>query len=121
VNRFVLRFDAAGQFDFAPLQSPTARSILQRAGKNPEALNTFYVAAHYRSGKPAILSKARGALFVLNSLGWPWRAAALLGVVPTCLLDFLYDFVARHRYQLFGRYDTCPLPSPEQHSRFIDK
>jgi ribosome maturation factor RimP len=35
------------------------------------------------------------------------------------LRDAVYDFVARHRYRVFGRYDTCPIPSAEHRNRFI--
>jgi predicted DCC family thiol-disulfide oxidoreductase YuxK len=120
VNRFVLRYDSAGQFDFASLQSETARSILQRFGKHAEDLDTFYVVTDYRRPSAALLSKARSALFVARTLGWPWRALTVLGLLPTPLLDFFYDLAARHRYQLFGRYDSCPLPTVEHRKRFID-
>lgn len=120
VTRFVLRFDRREVFDFAPLQSATGRDFLLRLGENPGELNTFYVAAGYRTRQPRILSKSRAALFVITALGWPWRLFGLFRLVPAPLLDVCYDVVARRRYQVFGRYDTCPMPSPEQRRRFID-
>jgi len=33
--------------------------------------------------------------------------------------DPLYDWVARNRYRWFGKYDSCPLPSPDQRARFL--
>jgi predicted DCC family thiol-disulfide oxidoreductase YuxK len=119
VNRFVLRHDRNGRFDFAPLQSPTGQRFLRQLGKDPEALDTFYVVADYRSGG-TVLSRARAALFVLDSLGAPWRAAAVVRILPARLLDGLYTLVARHRYRVFGRFDACPLPRPEDRARFID-
>jgi len=29
--------------------------------------------------------------------------------------------VARTRYRLFGRYDTCPLPDLRHRARFLDQ
>ena len=120
VNRFVLRFDEQGCFDFASLQSPTARAILLRVGESVDELSTFYVVTNYRSESRTVLSKARAALFVARALGWPWRAAAIFGFLPASLLNFFYDLVARYRYRVFGRYDVCPLPTVEHRRRFID-
>jgi predicted DCC family thiol-disulfide oxidoreductase YuxK len=40
--------------------------------------------------------------------------------VPRFLRDWAYDGFARIRYRVFGRYDSCPIPTPEQRARFID-
>lgn len=119
VNRFVLRRDRQRLFDFAPLQSPTGRRLLARIGRDPEALDTFYVIADYQSGG-TVLSRAGAALFVLDALGAPWRALSAFRILPLPLLNLLYNLVARYRYQVFGRFDVCPLPSPEERERFID-
>jgi predicted DCC family thiol-disulfide oxidoreductase YuxK len=41
-------------------------------------------------------------------------------VLPAAVLDFAYDIVARYRYRVFGRFEQCLLPRPEQRQRFID-
>ena len=120
VNRFVLRRDRAGTFDFAALQSRTAREVLAPFGVDPGQLRTFYVIAGYRGADPILLERSRAALFVLRTLGGPWKALTLLGVLPRTLLDAAYDAVARRRYRLFGRFDVCPLPAPEHRRRFLD-
>ena len=120
VNQFVLRHDTAAQFDFASLQSATGQDLLQRRGHARRELTTFYVVSGYRSPTPVILSKARAALFVAKAMGWPWRLVNIVAILPTPVLDFFYDLVARHRYRLFGRFETCPLPSPQHRRRFID-
>jgi predicted DCC family thiol-disulfide oxidoreductase YuxK len=120
LNQFVLPRDSRGVFDFASLQSAVGRSTLQRFGRNPEDLDTFYLVTNYRSESPALLSKARAALFVMKKLGNPWRWLGLFGVFPSALLDRVYDLIARYRYRLFGRYESCLMPSAEYKKRFID-
>jgi predicted DCC family thiol-disulfide oxidoreductase YuxK len=119
-NRFILARDPRAVFDFVPLQSPAARSILARFGRNPEDLETFYVVANYRSGTPELESKAGASLFVAETIGWPWRAVAVLDILPRRWLDSAYDLFARHRYRLFGRYESCPLPPDGYRQRFLD-
>jgi predicted DCC family thiol-disulfide oxidoreductase YuxK len=41
-------------------------------------------------------------------------------LLPKFLRDFFYNAIARHRYRIFGRSESCPLPSPQDRSRFLD-
>jgi predicted DCC family thiol-disulfide oxidoreductase YuxK len=114
--QFVLVRDRRRIFDFASLQSPIGRAVVER----PEDLSTFYAFADYRAQEARRLTKARAALFVMCALGWPWKVAGLFGVLPTALLDRLYDLVARNRYRAFGRSEHCLMPLPEYRTRFVD-
>jgi predicted DCC family thiol-disulfide oxidoreductase YuxK len=53
-------------------------------------------------------------------LGGAWKIFLLGRLLPARVRDYLYDLFARHRYKLFGKYDTCLLPPPEVRARFID-
>lgn len=116
--QFVLPRDHQRIFQFASLQSPQGRAVV----KNPEEaeLTTFYVVANYGTPVEEQLSKSRAALFVARELGWPWKAASALGILPAALLDRVYDLVARNRYRIFGRGEQCMIPRPEYRDRFID-
>jgi predicted DCC family thiol-disulfide oxidoreductase YuxK len=118
--QFVLAWDRRRVFDFASLQSAAGREAVERSGKNPEELTSFYVVANYRTPEATVLARSRAALFVVRELGWPWKAAALFGVLPAALLDRLYDLVARYRYRIFGRFDRCLTPRAEYRDRFVD-
>ncbi|MBZ5680744.1 MAG: DCC1-like thiol-disulfide oxidoreductase family protein [Acidobacteriia bacterium] len=50
-----------------------------------------------------------------------WRLAGfLLQILPRPLRDWGYRLVARNRYRLFGRFETCMLPGPKDRDRFLD-
>ena len=121
VVQFVLRHDHRRVFRFAALQSPVGRSVVERSGGDPAELSTFYLVADYETAASRVLTRSDAALFVAGELGWPWKAAGWIRWVPKAIRDAAYDLVARSRYRLFGRYDQCPLPSPEVRSRFIDE
>lgn len=118
--RFLLKHDRRAVFVFASLQSAVGRSLLERGGGDADALATFYVLPDYRSEHVRVLDRSRAALFVAGALGWPWKAAVLMNVLPTPILDRAYDLVARSRYRVFGRLEECPIPQPEFRRRFID-
>ena len=118
--RFVLTRDGQGRFRFAAIQSGVGRRLLAAHGKDPDRLDTVYVVVDQASATPRVLNRSAAALFVIDQLGWPWRAATLLRRVPTPLLDRLYDRVAVQRYRVFGRRSACPAPDPEHRDRFLD-
>jgi predicted DCC family thiol-disulfide oxidoreductase YuxK len=120
LNRFVLARDVRGVFRFASLQSHFARGFLTGRGLDPGDLGTLYLIADFGTEREAIHTKSRATLLILTTLGGPWRVAGILDVLPTTLLDGVYDLIARVRYRIFGRYDSCPLPRPEWRDRFID-
>jgi len=119
--QFILHRDRNAIFHFASLQSPLAARILARHGANPIDLDTVYVVLNYDLPNERLLSRSGAVLFVLKQLGAPWRSASfLLQLLPTFLRNASYNAVARHRYRIFGRTETCILPRVEDQSRFLD-
>ena len=118
--QFLLEHDHRAVFVFASLQSTAGKAIVERFGGNPEALTTFYVLTGYRTERARLLSRSRAALFVAGQLGWPWKLAVVLRVLPAEMLDGIYDFTARRRYRLFGQLEQCLMPQPEFRGRFLD-
>jgi predicted DCC family thiol-disulfide oxidoreductase YuxK len=94
--------------------------MVERCGGNPDELTSFYVLANYRTGRARMFSRSSAALFVAGELGWPWKAAVLMRVVPTAILNRVYDVVAQSRYRMFGRYEQCLTPRPEFRGRFVE-
>jgi predicted DCC family thiol-disulfide oxidoreductase YuxK len=119
--QFILRHDRNAVFRFASLQSTLAARTLARHDANLSDLDTVYVVLNHELPDELLLSRSDAVLFVLKRLGGPWRpAASLLQLVPKFLRNTAYNTIARHRYRLFGRFETCMLPSDEDRSRFLD-
>lgn len=122
-NRFVswvLRHDRGGIFRFAPLQGQRAAAILKRHGFDPAELSTVVVVLDPDSPSERLLRKARAALFAIGSMGGMHVLVRPIGWLPTRLLDWAYDRVARNRYRIFGKHETCRLPNAQERSRFLE-
>jgi predicted DCC family thiol-disulfide oxidoreductase YuxK len=118
--RFLLKHDPEGRFLFAPLQDSFAADVLSRHGRKTDDLDTVGVVIDQGLASESVLVKSRAMLYVLKEAGGAWKPIALLlGVLPTPVLDWGYNLIASNRYRLFGRYDSCPLPSPEERARFV--
>jgi predicted DCC family thiol-disulfide oxidoreductase YuxK len=118
--RNVLQHDRLGVFHFASLQSATAADRLARFSDCPSDLSTAVVIVNYRGEPSAKLTRASAAIFVLTVLGWPWKTAALLRLLPIALLDRTYDLIARNRDRILGRRDRCLAPRLEYQRRFVE-
>lgn len=123
-NRFVklvLRLDKHGTFRFASLQSPFADGILQRHGINPLKLDTVYLVLDYGSAEEHLLARDQAVALILKQLGGVWRfCAAIFRLLPAPLRRWLYNLIARNRYHIFGKYESCPLPDERTRSKFLD-
>lgn len=113
--QFLLRHDPAQRIRFASIQSAVGQQLLARAGLKVDGLQTLLVIDGDRSWQ-----HTAAILRVLHTLGWPWRLAWVGWLVPAPLRDALYRWVARNRYRIWGRSDTCMVPSPETAARFLD-
>jgi predicted DCC family thiol-disulfide oxidoreductase YuxK len=119
--QFVLKNDRNDVFRFASLQSKLAEQILVRHRLRSESLETVYVVLDYGLAEERVLSRLNAVVYVLQQLGGPLTyVSALLRVLPAPVQNFLYGLVARNRYRVFGRYETCPLPDDDTRSKFLD-
>jgi predicted DCC family thiol-disulfide oxidoreductase YuxK len=111
--RFLIERDDAQLFRFAPIQSAYGRALAERLAIDPETPQTNAVILGGRA-----YFKSDSAIQALSRLPrWQWVRAFL--ILPRPLRDWLYDRVARNRYQLFGKTESCMVPSPELLRRFV--
>jgi predicted DCC family thiol-disulfide oxidoreductase YuxK len=113
---FLLKRDRRDRIRFAPLQGKLAAEVLPPLGGRPEQLDTLYFLT--RDGR--LLQKSQAVLAAVGALGGAWALLGVLRVVPRPVLDVLYNFVARVRYRVFGKYETCGIPSAEERARFLE-
>ncbi|MFK8283765.1 thiol-disulfide oxidoreductase DCC family protein [Capnocytophaga canis] len=55
-------------------------------------------------------------MFLKESNAYP-LLRFLIRIVPTCIADFVYDIIARHRKKLIKK--ACPIPPPEIRKKFL--
>lgn len=111
---FVLKHDRHGRVCVAPLQGPTAAASLP--DEIVRGLDTVVLldgeSWHIRSS--AIVRtfwKIGGLWSILGTLLW---------LIPKPLRDLGYKIIARSRYRLFGKKETCRLPTVAERARFLE-
>lgn len=107
---FVIDHDRDGYFAFAQLQSETGRDLLGDAVRL-ESIVLIEDGVQY--------SQSTAALRIARRLRNPWPLLYSLIIVPKALRDGVYSLIAANRYRLFGKTESCRLPTPDMSERFL--
>ena len=112
---FIIKRDPQAVFHFTPMQSTTAKSLLEKHQIYNADLDTFLLIKNN-----SYYSFTDAALEITRDLSGYWRFLYILRIIPAPIRDFFYRLFARNRYQLFGKSDSCMVPTDELKSRFLD-
>ena len=112
--RFVVTQDKAKRFRITQIQSAYGARLAKALGIDPDDPDTNAVI----HGGVAWF-KSDGALTVLSILpGWSW--VRVFFVVPKPLRNVVYNLVAKNRYRIFGKYDSCFVPDADMRARVLE-
>ena len=114
---FILYRDHRAKFRFASLQSDFSKRILTKSGYPITHIQNLNNVVYLRNDVLKIKSDA--VLSILWDLGGIYRTSFLGFLLPRVVRDFAYDRVAKLRYRIFGKRDTCRVPTPQEMSRFL--
>jgi predicted DCC family thiol-disulfide oxidoreductase YuxK len=113
--QFVLQHDKLGNVQFASLQSDAGQSLLQHFGLPLHHFDSFVVVHHN-----AYYTQTDAVVQLLKNMGGYWTPLGrVLAIVPRFIRNAVYNLIANNRYRIWGKKETCMLPTPAQRSRFI--
>jgi predicted DCC family thiol-disulfide oxidoreductase YuxK len=78
------------------------------------------VVLNYETPDEKVLVRSDAVLHLCRELGGIWTMLTWLRLIPRSIRDWVYNLVARNRYRVFGKYDTCMLPEPRHRAKFLD-
>jgi len=117
---WLLRRDTSQRLHFAPLQGAAAAQV-RAAFPARFSFDIDTIAYFDRSGgAPRLELRSRAILDILDAAEGPRAWRQVLRLVPAALLDLGYRPFAALRYRLFGKRETCRVPTPAERSRFLD-
>jgi predicted DCC family thiol-disulfide oxidoreductase YuxK len=112
--QFILTHDKAERFRLASMQGDVGASLFRAHGVDPSDPTSILVidGSTVRKDSDAVLS-------IYEGLGYPWRLASLLRIIPAGMRDPLYRLIARNRYRWFGQRATCWVAPERFRSRML--
>jgi predicted DCC family thiol-disulfide oxidoreductase YuxK len=114
IVQFTIKRDPEEKFQFASLQSESGQALLKKFGLPADNFDSFV----FIKGDKYFLKSSAG-LNVLKELGGVWKLFYVFIIFPRPLRDFVYNIIAKTRYKIFGKRDTCIVPTPRLKQRFL--
>ena len=112
--QFILKRDQKEQFLFTSLQSDAAKILLLQYNVKKNSMDSILL---IEDGK--LYQKSDAVLKICSHLKWPWRVFLAAKYLPVSTRDTLYNFIAKHRYNWFGKKESCTVFIPAYKNRFI--
>jgi len=122
--RWFLTRDRQDRLRFAPSELAQVAEILKGYGfsalDSVTGPGTILVVRDPDGPFEQIWVRSDAVVELLHELPRPWPVVAIaLRWVPRPVRDLGYRFIARWRYRIWGQLKNCPLPTPEERSRFL--
>jgi len=112
--RFILKRERTSGLKFAPLQSDSGKSLLEKYGYPSGYLDGLILIENNRAH-----DRSSACLRIARKLIFPWNVLFPLLIIPKPLRDLIYGIIASVRYRWFGKKESCSLPQGEDRSRFL--
>lgn len=113
--RFLIRNDPKENLKFSSIQSTFAKRVFKQESIKNELSTIIFIEGKrifYRSNAIIeILKKSNSKLRVLGFI---------IKIVPFFIREYVYEFVAKNRYSIFGKLEECIVPDKEINHLFFD-
>ncbi|MEI6765044.1 MAG: thiol-disulfide oxidoreductase DCC family protein [Bacteroidota bacterium] len=112
--QFTIKNDPRAKFKFASLQSDSGQALLQQFNLPTDRFDSLVLI----KGNNYFV-KSSAVLRILKELRGAWKLGYFFIILPRPFRDFFYNLIAKSRYRIFGKRETCMIPSPEINKRFL--
>ncbi|HRB30224.1 MAG: thiol-disulfide oxidoreductase DCC family protein [Chitinophagaceae bacterium] len=112
--QFVIKHDKEKVYRFAAFQSKAGQKLLQQYNLPLKQYSSFLLIENNKA-----YSQSTAALKVAKNLSGPVKLAVVFNIVPAGIRNIVYNFVARNRYQWFGKKRSCMVPTQDLKARFL--
>jgi predicted DCC family thiol-disulfide oxidoreductase YuxK len=112
---FIIKRDPQGLFAFTPMQSDIAQKLMETHAHAELGSDTILL---IKDGVCYVRTDA--ALEIAKDLSGLWFLFRVFRVVPRAIRDYIYRAFARNRYSLFGKRESCMMPTADIRKRFLE-
>lgn len=111
----IIKHDKKDLFRFVSLQSELGISIQKHIGIDTRKIDSL---VFYAPGV-SYSYKSEAVLDIAKELGGIFSLAIVFRILPSPLLNSIYDYVAKNRYKWYGQQEHCWMPTPELKAKFL--
>ena len=109
--QWLIKRDKEKIFRYVTLQSEAGEALLLASKNDKESVVLVYRGSIYTYSDVGLMS--------MKILGGGWKVLSYFSILPKGLRDAIYHFIARNRYNWFGKKDECMVPTKELRDLFL--
>ncbi|WP_343617668.1 thiol-disulfide oxidoreductase DCC family protein [Flavobacterium sp.] len=113
--QFIIKHDKKDIFRFVSLQSELGKEICNYIGVDQNKIDSIIL---YNPGI-AYYYKSTAVIEIGNDLGGIYSLISAFKILPEKLRNYLYDYIAKNRYEWYGKKESCMIPTPELKAKFL--
>jgi predicted DCC family thiol-disulfide oxidoreductase YuxK len=111
---FIIKNDSKDVFRFVALQSETGQKIIMYLGID-KTIDSIIL---YEPGY-AYFIKSEAVFRIIKHLSSTVKLLLLFNFIPTSIKNLIYNFIAKNRYNWYGKNEQCMIPSEDIIGKFI--
>lgn len=111
---FIIKRDKKDRFRFAALQSEIGAALVEKHQIDTSKTDSIILIDGDKH-----LEKSSAALTAAKSLSGGYPLLYVFMIVPRFIRNWVYDYIAKHRYKWFGKKESCMIPTPELKKKFL--
>lgn len=111
---FIIKHDKKDHFRFAPLQSEKGKALLQQFNGEQKGVDSLVLIENQK-----VYKRSTAALKIASHLNGLYFLLYGFIAIPSVFRDGIYNFIAKNRYNWFGKKETCMIPDPALKEKFI--
>jgi len=113
--KFIMEHDKKRQFRYTSLQGELGKQLLVERNIDPSKIDSIILIEdnsnyHHKSG---------AAIKIAQELKGIYPLMGIFLIVPAFIRDWVYDFIAKNRYNWFGKEESCRIATPEEQELFL--
>ena len=113
--QYVIERDKYDTFRFASLQSDIGKQIIETFNIDTSKTDSIL----YYSKDNGLASKSSAILKIGLNLGFPYNISSIFIIIPPFIRNWVYVYIAKNRYNWYGKREYCMIPTPELESKFL--
>ncbi|MGL2967428.1 thiol-disulfide oxidoreductase DCC family protein [Flavobacterium sp. XGLA_31] len=113
--QLIIKRDKKDIFRFVPLQSDLGHKITTHIGISELNIDSLVL---YEPAKAYYL-KTEAVIRILSELHYYFKILRILLLLPKFISNWLYDYVAKNRYNWYGKKESCMIPAPDSATKFL--
>ena len=112
---FVIKNDKNNRLCFTSIYSIIGKQIIKDYEIDFSLNNTIILYQDH-----IIKKKSDAILEIIKKLRFPINTIYIFYIIPKFIRNYIYNSIAKNRYQIFGKYNRCKIPNKEYIKKFLN-